>query len=72
MKKKPDYPMGEEKIYPISGLVEVSFKEVLDLYLKEQKGKGAAEKMLDWQGLLIGTFLSDFLPRHRFVIAKLK
>ena len=70
MKKEATYPLGEEKIYPISGLEDVPFKEVLDLFLKEQKRKGAADKMLDWQGLLIGAFLSDFLPRHNLVITK--
>jgi|GEM_PF-5044366 len=70
MKNKATYPLAEEKIYPISGLKEVPHKEVLDLYLNDQKGKDAADKMLDWQGLLIGAFLSDFLPRHKLIIAK--
>jgi len=47
MKKKATYPLGEEKIYPISGLKEVPHKEVLDLCLNEQKEKDAADKMLD-------------------------
>ena len=70
MKKQASYPLGEEKIYPISRMLEIPPKEVLKLFLKEQKQKGAADKMLDWQGLLIGAFLSDFLPRHNLIISK--
>ncbi|MGB8953405.1 MAG: hypothetical protein WCC06_12160 [Candidatus Aminicenantales bacterium] len=66
------YPEKEERIFPIPELKEIPPKEVLDLYLKEQKGKDAGDEMLNWQGLLIGAFLSDFLHRHGFIIAKRK
>jgi len=60
--------MGEERIYPISEFKKVPPKKIPDLFFQEQKGKRAAEKMLDWPGLVIGVLVYDFLPGHGFFI----